>query len=294
MRERTGNSRFYAAGVTAIAAAALAGCAATSSGTAAANKGTPSSPLDAVQLASKTTSGASSFTGTISLQATAKSGSSGSRDVSMTATMAEQLHPSLLAEVQIGTLSAAGSTLPGGLDEIVTPSTLYMKWSFLTQELHLTKPWLGIPLSSLSKGTGINFSQLFSQATSSSPLNESQMLEGATNVRKVGTGTIDGVAVTEYTGTLSLDKGIGYLSGSVKAQVQKEITAAGLTTATFTVWIDGSHTMRKAVINEDGTDLTETITVTIDTLNQPVNIAVPTAGQTSPLPSGALSGLGSS
>ena len=246
-----------------------------------------------MRLASKTTSGASSFTGTISLRATAKSGGSSSQNVAMTATMAEQLHPSVLAELRIGTLQAAGSTLPGGLDEIVTPSALYMKWSFLTQDLHLTKPWLGIPLSSLSKGTGINLSQLFSQATSSSPLNESQMLAGASDVRKVGTGTIDGVAVTEYTGTLSLDKGIGYLSGSVKSQVQKEITAAGLTTATFTVWIDASHTMRKAVINENGTNLTEKVTVTVDSLNQPVNIQVPTAAQTSPLPSSALSGLSS-
>ncbi len=293
MRARTASAPLYAAGVTAILAAALAGCAATSSGTAATSSNAPSSPLDAVRLASKTTSGASSFTGTMSLQATAKSGSSASQNLSMTATMAEQLHPSLLAEVQIGTLQAAGSTLPGGLDEIVTPSELYMKWSFLTQELHLAKPWLGIPLSSLSKGTGINFSQLFSQATSSSPLNESQMLAGASDVRKVGTGTIDGVAVTEYTGTLSLDKGLQYLSGSAKAQVQKEIAEAGLTTATFTMWIDGQNVMRKAVINENGTNLTETITVTIDTLNQPVNIAVPTAGQTSPLPGDALGSLNS-
>jgi hypothetical protein len=207
--------------------------------------------------------------------------------------MAEQLHPSLLAQVRIGTLSAAGSTLPGGLDEIVTPSTLYMKWSFLTQELHLSKPWLAIPVSAMSKGTGINFSQLFSQASSSSPLNESQMLAGASDVRKVGTGTVSGVNVTEYTGTLSLDKGLKNLSGSVKAEVQKEITAAGLTSATFTVWIDAQSVMRKAVIIEHGTLLNETITVTVDTLNQPVNIAVPAADQTSPLPGGALSGLSS-
>ncbi len=299
MRARTASSPLYAAGLTAILAAAVAGCAATSSGTAGTSSGmagtsssTPSSPLDAVRLASKTTSGANSFTGTMSLQATAKSGSTDSGNISMAATMAEQVHPSLLAEVQIGTLSAAGSTLPGGLDEIVTPSTLYMKWSFLTQELHLAKPWLGIPVSSMSTSSGINFSQLFSQVTTSSPLNESQMLAGATDVRKVGTATIDGVAVTEYTGTLSLDKGIQYLSGSAKALVQKEITAAGLTTATFTVWIDGNHTMRKAVVNEDGTALTETITVTVDTLNQPVNITVPSASQTSPLPTSALSSLG--
>jgi hypothetical protein len=302
MRACTASSPLYAAGLTAILAAALAGCAATSSGTAATSSNAsssnppssnpPSSPLDAVRLASKATSDASSFTGTMSLQATAKSGASSSGNVSMTATMAEQLRPSLLAEVRIGTLQAAGSTLPGGLDEIVTPSTLYMKWSFLTQELHLAKPWIGIPLSSMSKSTGINFSQLFTEATSSSPLSESQMLAGATGVREAGTGTIDGVAVTEYTGTLSLDKGIGYLSGSVKSQVQKEIAAAGFTTETFTVWIDGQRVIRKAVINEDGTALTETTTVTIDSLNQPVNIAVPAADQLSPLPSSAFGSLG--
>jgi hypothetical protein len=304
MRARTASSSLYAAGLTAILAAALAGCAATSSGTAATSSGTaatssgtaatstPSSPLDAVRLAAQTTGGASSFTAAMSLRATAKSGATGSDNVSMTATIAEQLHPSLLAEVRIGTLQAAGSTLPGGLDEIATPGTIYLKWSFLTQELHLTKPWLGIPLSSLSKGTGIDFSQLFSQATSSGPLSESQMLAGADKVRKVGQGTVDGVAVTEYAGTLSLDKGMQYLSGSVKSQVQKEIAAAGLTTATFTVWIDGQRVIRKAVIVEDGTALTETITFTVDTLNQPVNIAVPAPDQTSPLPSSALSSLG--
>jgi hypothetical protein len=299
MRARTGSSGLYAAGATAILAAALAGCAASSSGTAAGNSSgtvaasTPSSPLNAVQVASKTTSGASSFTGTMSLRATAKSGSSGGQNVDMTATMAEQLHPSLLSQVQVGSLSAAGQTLPGGLDEIVTPSTLYLKWSFLTQELHLSKPWIRVPFSSMSKSTGINFSQLLSQSTSSSPLDESQLLAGASDVRKVGTGTVNGVAVTEYTGTLSLSKTVQKLSGSLKSQVQKEISTAGLSTATFTVWIDARNTMRKAIIVENGTDLTETITVTIDTINQPVNISVPAAGQTSPLPGGAQSGLSS-
>jgi hypothetical protein len=297
MRARTASSRVYAAGLTAILAAALGGCAAASSGTAAtsspAPSPAPSSPLDAVRLASKTTSGANSFTGTMSLQVTPKPGSTGSQNVSFTATMAEQLHPSLLAQVNVGTVSGTGSTLPPGLDEIATPTAIYMRWPFLTQALHLTKPWLAIPLSAMSKISGISFSQLFSQATSSSPLSESQMLAGATSVRKGGTGTVDGVTVTEYTGTLSLDKGIQYLSGSVKAQVQKEMSAAGLTTGTFTVWIDGQHTVRKAIIDENGTALTETITVTVGTLNQPVNIAVPTAGQTSQLPASALSGLSS-
>jgi hypothetical protein len=297
MRARSGRSPFYLAGFTALAAATLAGCAAGSSGTGAAGAGTrpaaSSSPLDAVQLAAKTTGGANSFTGTMSVQATAKAGAPSSGDVSLTASMAERLRPSLLAEVQIGTLSAAGQSLPGGLAEIITPSDLYMKWSLLTQQLHTTRPWLAIPVSALSKSSGVNLSQLFSQATNSSPLNESQMLAGATGVRKVGTGTIDGVPVTEYTGTVSLDKGMQYLSGNAKAAMQKQIAAAGMSTATFTVWVDGQRVMRKAVITEQGTAVTEVVTVAISTINQPVNVQVPAADQTTALPSSALGGLGS-
>lgn len=286
----------YAAGVTAVLAAALAGCAAaSSSGSAAGSAPTATAaanPVDAVKLAAKTTGGANSFTGTMSVQATAKSVASSSVDVAMTATMAEQLHPSLLAEVRIGSLSSGGTTIPGPLTELITPSTLYMQWSFLTQELHTSKPWLAIPISTLSKGTGIDLTQLFNQATSQSPLNESDMLAGASGVRKVGTGTIGGVPVTEYQGTLSIDKGLQYLPASDRAALEKQVSASGLTTASFSVWIDASHTMRKVVMTEQGTTVTEVVTMTITSLNQPVNIQVPAADQTSALPSADLSGLG--
>jgi hypothetical protein len=69
------------------------------------------------------------------------------------------------------------------------------------------------------------------------------------------------------------------------------MASAGFTEMTFTVWIDGQHTVRKAVDTETGKDVTETITTTITSINQPVNIAVPTASQTSPLPGGDLGGL---
>jgi hypothetical protein len=144
----------------------------------------------------------------------------------------------------------------------------------------------------MSKSSGIDFSQMLSQASSSSPLTESQMLAGATTVRKVGTGTVGGVAVTEYTGTLSLAKGLKYLSASVRSAMQKEMGTAGITHATFTVWIDGKNTVRKAIITEHGTALTETITTTITSIDQPVNVSIPAASQTTPFPTGDLSNLG--
>ena len=112
------------------------------------------------------------------------------------------------------------------------------------------------------------------------------------DVRKIGTGTIDGVPVTEYTGTVSIDKGMQYLTGSAKTAMQKEAAADGLSTSTFTVWVDRQSVMRKAVITENGTALSEVVSVTITSLNQPVRIPIPAASQTTSLPSGDLGSLG--
>jgi hypothetical protein len=180
--------------------------------------------------------------------------------------------------------------LLGVMAEVITPSNVYLKWSVLTQELHTSKPWLVIPVSTLSKSSGVNLSQLFSQATNSSPLNTSQLLAGASGVRKVGTAAIGGVPVTEYTGTVSLAKGMQSLSSSVRASMQKQIAAAGLTTATFKVWVDGQSVMRKLVMTENGTALTEVVTVTVTSLDKPVKIQIPAPGQTTAMPSSALGG----
>lgn len=289
MRARAPRLPLFAAGLTAILTAALAGCAASlGSGSSVVGSGSSAAnPLDEVRLAAQTASGASSFTGTMALQVTPKTNAASGDSTSMTASFAEQTHPSL-AEVTIGTLRAAGTSLPGGITEIVTPSTLYLKWSLLAQELHLTKPWLAVPLSAMSKSSGVDLSQLLSQAESSGPLTESQLLAGATAVRKVGTSTLNGVAVTEYTGTLPMDKGLGFVSASIRSELKKEIAAEGITTAHFTVWIDGQHTVRKAIVTEDGTTATTTITTTVSSLNQPVNIQAPASSQTAPLPSGGL------
>jgi hypothetical protein len=278
----------YAAGLTVIAATALtacgsgAGAAPSASGTSAASAAS-ASPLAAVRLAAQTSGSVSSFTGTMSLRTTAAGGGT-----SLSASFTERLRPSLLAQVNVESISAAGSQLPGGMTELLTPGTLYLKWSYLATLLHTTKPWVEIPLSTLGHSSGINLSQLFGQASSSSPLAVSQLLGGATSVREVGPGTIDGVAVTEYTGKLSLAQGIKYLSASARSTVQKAFSQAGITTAAFTVWIDGKNLVRKAVITENGTSVSQTITTTITSINQPVNIAIPAASQTAALPSGSL------
>jgi hypothetical protein len=309
--------------ISAIAAAAVAGCGAASSGTAAATSPSAAAPSSAaaspgtgsaaaagggsadatgvVQLAAKTASSASSVTGTLSLQqATVKagaaaaspaasagaSGTTGGGDLSLSGTFAERVRPSLLVSATISTLRSAGVSVPGGLSEILTPSTLYQKAPALTRPLHIAKPWLSVPLATLGQSTGVDFSQMLNSVSSNGPLAQSQLLAGATSVQKTGTTTLGGVPVTEYTGTTDLRKAAAALSGSSKTALQQAMAKTGLTTATFTVWIDASHVTRKAVVHETGKTITETVTTTITSINQPVNIAIPAAGQTAPQPTG--------
>lgn len=289
---QVGTSRLplYAAGLALLSSATLAGCAVSASSTAGAkaSTATTASPLQEVKLAAQTAQHANTLTATMDLRMTVKPGATTATgtvgDMSMTMTFAEQLHPSLLVSANVGSLTSAGMTLPGQIAEILTPTAVYLKWPYLTQSLHMTKPWLSIPFSAINNSSGLNLSQLVNQANGNSPLTQSQMFAGASSVRKVGTGTIDGVPVTEYSGTVPLAKAIANLTGNAKSQLQQQIASAGLTTATFTEWIDNQHQPRKAVITEVGTSVTENITMTITSINQPVNITVPPASQTSPLP----------
>lgn len=301
MQVRVARVPLYAAGLVVIVAAAVTGCSpgTSSSGTSPGSAGAsgssspaPASALDAVKLAAKTASGANSYTGTMSLQGTVNPGAASSSGVSggisMSGTFAEQLHPTLLVSADIGSYSMMGTSLPGGLSELITPTTMYLKSAQLTQELHLTKPWLAVPLSAASKSSGINLSQLVNQATGTSPLTQAQMLGASSSVREVGTGSIGGVPVTEYAGTISVAKAISALSGGAKAEMEQMNAAAGLTTEKYTVWIDGQHIMRKAIITGTGTTLTETVTVTFTSVNQPVSITAPPASQTTTVPSSDL------
>lgn len=296
MQVGSARSPLHAAGLVVIVAAAVTGCAASSSSSAGASRSSAPAavtPLEAVQLAANVSAHVNTFTGTMSMQSTAKAGAAsatgGSGDLSMTATFAEQLHPSLLADVTIKSIVTAGTSLPGGMSEIVTPTEMYLKAPYLTQLMHLSKPWLVIPLSAFAKSNGVNLSQLLNQATGNSPLSQSQLLADATSVRQVGTGTSGGVPVTEYTGTIPLnDKMLSKLPSSLKTQVQQDMKTLGLTSEKFTVWTDGQHLTRKLIVTLPGKSSTETVTMTITSIDKPINVTLPPASQTSPLPSNVL------
>jgi hypothetical protein len=240
------------------------------------------SPQQAIELAATQTTKVDDVAATMSIQATANGSA-----VDISGSFQEQLHPSLLLEADFSTFSAAGQSMPGGLAEILTTKALYMKFPLLTQELKTSKPWVEIPLT--GSGLGSTLSSLLSEAQSSSPLTQTQLLSGATDVKKVGTATMDGVSVTEYEGSVPYSVALAKLPASMRSQVSSAVSGAGgIQTIKFKIWVDGQNMPRKEIVTETGPSINETVTVNITSYNQPVSITLPTSAQTYTIPAGML------
>jgi hypothetical protein len=239
------------------------------------------SARQALQLAAKHTKSLTSLTASFSIQFTAPTGGA-----DMSGTVKEQLRPSLLAEANLTSLSGTQS-LPGGLSEIITPTAIYLRAPFLTRAQHITKPWVEIPLAEMGV-TGAALNQLLSQLQTASPLTETQFVSGSPNVRKVGTGVIDGVPVTEYAGSFTMSQALAALPADTRSAVESQIKSSGLTGGTFKIWLDAQQNPRKVVVTETGGPISANITENVTSINQPVNITLPTSDEIFVVPASAL------
>jgi hypothetical protein len=213
---------------------------------------------------------------------------SGTVSGTLAGTMHIRNRPSLLVDADFSTFDVGGQSLPGGMHEILTTRSIYLKMALLAQELH--KPWVKISFSQLQQGTGINLSQLTQQVQSNNPLVQTQMLAAAKDVRAVGTQTIDGVRTTHYTGSYPVSAGLAKLPASVRAVEQKGLRTLGIKTVRFNLWIDGQHQTRKIVATETGSAERVTVTMQVTGINQPVSVTLPPASQVATIPASALQG----
>jgi hypothetical protein len=266
-----------AAGVALLAA----GCS-TSSGSSTGPKAL--SPAGAVQKAALDSQTISSEAATTNVSVTTNG-----TTVVMAGSVQVQRKPSLFVSADFGTVSAEGQSLPGGLQEIVTPSAIYMKMSTISSMTG--KAWAEIPFSDLSGTKVADLGQMLEQAEDSDPASQAQFLMGANGVRKVGSTTIGGVPVTEYTGHISMSEALSRFSPSLRAQVEPMIKQSGITGANFTAWIDAQYHVRKMVLNESGTSATLAMTMTATSFNQSVSTALPAASQVYTIPASALGSL---
>jgi hypothetical protein len=280
-----------AAGAAALLAAgcsASSGTAAKSGSTGGTSTGTSATTAtltaaQAVNLAATHAQQATSFSGTFSVQATGLD--SGSGTMTMNGTISEQIRPSLLVEADIPTVSMAGVSVSGGVSEIMNSSAVYLRMSTFSS---LTgKPWIEVPLSGLNVA-GVNFSQLIQQAQNNSALTQTQLLAHASDVRKVGTSTLDGVPVTEYTGTYSPSAALAQLHGISTAELRQQLSADGFTAAHFQLWLDGQQQVRKLIVTEQGSKDSMHLAMAVTSINQPVNVQLPASSQVAVIPASAL------
>jgi len=239
------------------------------------------SPIQAITLAARQAKQVNSFTSTLSIKM------SGAVSGIMAGTMQIRTRPSLLADANLSTLAFGGQSLPGGIQEILTSRSIYLKMALLSQKLH--KPWVEISFAEL-RGTGVNLSQLTQQVQSNNPLVQTQMLAGAKNVREVGTQTTGGVKITHYTGSYPVSAGIVKLPPSLRPVEQQRLKALGIRIVEFNAWIDSQHQTRKIVVTENGSTEQLTVTMQVTGINQPVSVSLPPAGQVATIPASGLRG----
>jgi len=266
------------AAATGIAALLAAGCA-SSQHAGAPKAASVMTPRQAILLASSQTRQVNSLSTAITVTI------SGSAAMTMRGTMSLQVRPTLLAELNAAVVSD-GQSLPGGITEIIGAKAFYLKMSALSKELG--KAWLEVPYSEFDSATGIDVSSLLQQVQNDSPLQQTQELAGASDVRDLGSTSIDGTRVTEYSGTVSTKAGLAQLPASERAGAQQDFEQAGITSIDFTVWLDGQQQVRKITVTGRGTKETVVTSELITSINQPVSVQFPPASQVATIPASEL------
>jgi hypothetical protein len=195
-------------------------------------------------LYTSTSSGATPSAGTSTAAGTAQTGSATSAiatvagsaagvnsfvaklDIHATGHLAADLSGTLTEQAQPGPLVEVQTTVPSGLEAILSGDTAYLKIGALTQTAG--KPWIKASIGGLDSSAGAALAPIIQQLQAGNPLAQSQMFTAATNVREVGTATVSGVPTTGYSGSYSLAAGLAKLPASQRAERHHRDSVHGL------------------------------------------------------------------
>jgi hypothetical protein len=270
------------AAVAACAAVAVAAAACSSSSSSGSGSATPSSSAagramsasQALKLAAGQAQKITSLTASMDVR------SSGTFASHITGILEEQIQPTVLAR-QTFSVQGGGQNLPGTMQTLLTGDAVYLKIPSLANMLG--KPWVKIPFSSL-RNSGLNLAPLVHQIQGNNPLAQAQMLQGATNVRQVGSQVVNGIPTTEYTGTIHTATALAKLDPNMRKLLRPALSTTGITIIHFTAWVDSQHEVRKLAEVSSGSHYRVSSVVVITSINQPVHVQAPPAGQVANMP----------
>lgn len=238
----------------------------------------------------------SSSSGTGSSLGTTASSSSVGQILTLAAQQAQQVN-TFSANVQITATGATSASLSGTMNEVATTPTAptisimanagqlgnvkiiltsggmaYIRSPFFMNAYH--HRWIGSSMSNMSTSSGLNLGPLLALLQGSSPLVQTQMFPFGQNMRYMGSSFFAGHRMREYGGHVVLASILSHLSSSMQPMVQSWMNS-GINMTRFRVWLTPAHMVSKLVLIEVAGNTTFTITLSINSFNQPMHIAMP-------------------
>jgi len=249
------------AAVAAVAAITVAGCKpgvyTSSSNGSGSQSGMSSSALS---LAAQQTQQIRSFSADVEIQAT------GALNATLTGTLHEVTTPSPVMSLR------ANAGALGNIRVIVSNGMAYMKSPFLMHSYG--KPWVMGSMNTMSSTSGLNLGPLLGLLSTSSPLVQVPLFSQGSNIRMMGHSMMDGSRVSEWGGHYMLSSVLGSLNSSLQPSMQS-VMNSGISMTRFRTWMDSTHQVRKLVLIEVGNNTKITITLVITSVNQPMQIRMP-------------------
>ncbi|MEU9184067.1 DUF1396 domain-containing protein [Streptomyces sp. NPDC048484] len=145
------------------------------------------------------------------------------------------------------------------------------------------KRWMKFDMSTLGDDALGGGAAPGAGAVDKNPAQESALLAGSKDVKKVGTEKVEGVETTRYKGTVTLDEFRKSLKGEKKATREKrekgleQYEKMGLDTLTMDMWVDGEDHTKQFRMRGDADKGKLDMTITFLDVNKPVTVEAPPA-----------------
>ncbi|MBA9001328.1 hypothetical protein [Thermomonospora cellulosilytica] len=191
-----------------------------------------------------------------------------------------RLRPTLAFTATLDEVRMNGQTLPAaGSQAILLNDVLYAKVPQFAQMLTGGKPWLRLNVDQAGRQAGVDLDQITSAVQRINPAEQTRMLTGSKDVRRVGQEEVEGVRTTRYTGTVTLRDALARLDPQTREKVRRW-HADGSERLAFDIWVDGENLPRKLVVRgtADGRE-TSTVTVLYRDFGEKVTVNPPPADQ---------------
>jgi len=168
----------------------------------------------------------------------------------------------------------------GSMQMMMSGTTMYMGTQNAAE--FKGKHWLEMDLSSLG-ASGQALAQMMTQSSNQSPATQLKLLTSADGISRVGTGTVDGVPATHYTGTVDVQQLVAKMSATDPAVKSLLTTASaqGMTSETLDLWVSAQNLpvqVTTSAVTSSGT-VKSTVNYS-DYSTTPFAITPPAAGDT--------------